>query len=157
MGYEVDYFHARLEWVEGDSGTTLDYGAYSRTHHVKCPEKTEIVMSAAPQYKGSPILHNPEELFTASIASCQMLTYLALAAFTKIRVLAYTDDAEGILKVDNRKKRWITRVILRPKILISEESDPEKALSLVDRAHKQCFVASSVNTEIINEPEILTP
>lgn len=155
MGYDVDYFHARLEWLESDEGSTLDYGAYSRTHHLKCPEKKEIVMSAAPQYKGNSTLHNPEELFTASIASCQMLTYLALAAFSEIRILAYTDDAEGILKVDNRKKRWITRVILRPKILITKESDREKALSLVERAHKQCFIASSVNTEIINEPKIL--
>ncbi|VAX30021.1 hypothetical protein MNBD_NITROSPIRAE01-2109 [hydrothermal vent metagenome] len=155
MGYEVDYFHARIEWLESDEGTTLDYGAYSRSHRMKCPEKTEIVMSAAPQYKGDASFHNPEELFTASIASCQMLTYLALAAFSQVEVLAYTDDAEGILKVDSRKKRWLTQVILRPKILITKESDREKALSLVERAHKQCFIASSVNTEIINKPEIL--
>lgn len=155
MGYEVDYFHTRLEWIEGDDGTTLDYGAYSRSHTMKCPEKPAMTLSAAPQYKGDAALHNPEELFTAAIASCQMLTYLALAAFNKIRILAYTDDAEGILKEDNRKKRWITRVILRPKILITKESDREKAVELVIQAHNQCFIANSVKTEVISEPEII--
>ncbi len=155
MGYEVDYFHARLEWIEGDEGTTLDYGTYGRNHLVKCPEKPAMTMSAAPQYKGDPTRHNPEELFTASIASCQMLTYLALAAFAKIRVLAYTDDAEGILKVDEHKIRWVTRVVLRPKILITKEEDRNKALALVEKAHKQCFIANSVKTEIVNEPEII--
>lgn len=155
MGYEVDYFHTRLEWIEGDTGTTLDYGNYSRAHTMKCPEKPAMILSAAPQYKGDAALHNPEELFTAAIASCQMLTYLALAAFSKIRILAYTDDAEGILKADNRKKRWITRIILRPKILITKESDREKALELVAQAHNQCFIANSVKTEIISEPKII--
>ncbi len=155
MGYEVDYFHARLEWLEGAQGTTLDYGAYGRSHLLKCPEKTVISMSAAPQYKGDPALHNPEDLFTASIASCQMLTYLALAAFAKIRILAYADDAEGILKADDRRVRWVTQVVLRPKILITKETDREKALALVEKAHKQCFIAQSVKTEVINEPEII--
>ncbi len=155
MGYEVDYFHARLEWVEGDEGSSLDYDSYGRTHTIKCPEKPAIKISAAPQYKGDPALHNPEELFTASIASCQMLTYLALAAFAKIRILAYTDDAEGILKADDKKVRWITQVVLRPKILIEKESDREKALSLIKKAHQQCFIASSVKTEIINKAEII--
>lgn len=155
MGYEVDYFHARLEWVEGNNGSTLNYDSYGRTHTVKCPEKAVISMSAAPQYKGDPQFHNPEELFTASIASCQMLTYLALASFAKIRVLAYTDDAEGILKADDNKVRWVTQVVLRPKILIEKESDREKALALIEKAHRQCFIASSVKTEITNEPEII--
>lgn len=155
MGYEVDYFHARIEWLEGNEGTTLDYGAYGRAHRLKCPEKADVQMSAAPQYKGDSTFHNPEELFTASIASCQMLTYLALAAFAKIRVLAYTDDAEGILKADARKIRRVTQVVLRPKILIAKQADSENALALVERAHKQCFIANSVTTEIVNEPEII--
>ncbi len=154
MGYEVDYFHARLEWVEGDKGTTCDYEAYDRTHQVKCPEKETMTLSAAPQYRGDETLHNPEELYTSAVSSCQMLTYLALAAFAGIRVLAYTDDAEGILKKDG-SKRWLTQIILRPKILISKQQDSEKALALVQKAHEQCFIASSVKTEIVNQPEVI--
>ncbi len=154
MGYEVDYFHARLEWLEGEKGTTCDYQSYDRTHQVKCPEKEAMTLSAAPQYLGAINLHNPEELYTTSISSCQMLTYLALAAFAGIRILAYTDDAEGILKKDG-SKRWLTQIILRPKILISKQEDNEKALALVQKAHEQCFIANSVKTDIVNQPEVI--
>lgn len=156
MGAKKDehYFHVRLEWTEGTSGSTLDYQAYSRSHEIKCPGKPSVSMSAAPQYLGDPARMNPEELMTMAISSCQMLTYLALAAAAGIRVLAYTDEAEGIM--ENREgKMWMTHVRLRPKILVPQGTDQEKALSLVEKAHSQCFIANSVKSEIVNQPEIV--
>ncbi|HIE65591.1 MAG: OsmC family protein [Nitrospira sp.] len=148
------FFHTRLEWAEGEGRTTLDYESYPRSHRVLCPEKPLIEMSAAPQYQGDPNRLNPEELFTASIASCQMLTYLALASFAGIRVLSYTDEAEGVLAKKERKMQMV-RVLLRPRIVVVEGTDKEKALALVQKAHTQCFIANSITTEAIIQPNIV--
>ncbi|MFQ5779886.1 MAG: OsmC family protein [Nitrospiria bacterium] len=151
---EEHFFHTRLEWTEGEGGTTLDYEAYRRSHRAKCPEKPPIEMSAAPQYLGDPDRLNPEELFTASLASCQMLTYLALAAFAGIRILSYTDEAEGVLAKKERKMQMV-RILLRPKIVVAEGTDREKALALVQKAHAQCFIANSVTTEAVIQPNVV--
>lgn len=148
------FFHTRLEWSEVEGQSTLDYESYPRSHQVYCPKKPPIEMSAAPQYQGDPNRLNPEELFTASIASCQMLTYLALASFAGIRVLSYTDEAEGVLAKKERKMQMV-RILLRPKIVVAEGTDKEKALALVQKAHAQCFIANSITTEAIIQPNIL--
>jgi organic hydroperoxide reductase OsmC/OhrA len=148
------FFHTRLEWAEGEGQTTLDYERYPRSHRVHCPEKPPIEMSAAPQYQGDPDRLNPEELFTASIASCQMLTYLALASFSGIRVLSYTDEAEGILAKKERKMQMV-RLLLRPRIVVASGTNKEKALELVQKAHAQCFIANSVTTEVILQPSVV--
>jgi len=148
------FFHTRLEWAEEAGRSTLDYERYPRSHRVHCPEKPPIEMSAAPQYQGDSNRLNPEELFTASIASCQMLTYLALASFAGIRVLSYTDEAEGILAKKERKMQMV-RVILRPRIVVVEGTDKEKALALVQKAHAQCFIANSITTEAIIQPNVV--
>ncbi len=148
------YFHARLEWTEGEKGSTLDYQAYSRSHQVTCPGKISLAMSSAPQYLGDPQRLNPEELMTMAVSSCQMLTYLALASGAGIRVLAYTDEAEGVLEKKDRKMQ-MTRMRLRPKILVPAGTDGEKALALVEKAHAQCFIANSIKADIVNQAEIV--
>lgn len=148
------FFHARLEWVEGEEGTTLDYEAYRRTHIVKFPGKPSIALSAAPHYHGDPEQVHAEELLTASLASSQMLTYLALATRAGIRILAYTDEAEGVVSEEN-KVVSMRRIYLRPKILVVAGADREKGLALVQKAHAQCFIANSIHAEVIIQPEII--
>lgn len=153
--YEPEiFFHTRLEWLEEEGRSTLDYENYPRSHKVSCPKKPPIEMSAAPQYQGDSNRLNPEELFTTSIASCQMLTYLALASFAGIRVLSYTDEAEGVLAKQERKMQMV-RVILRPRIVVAGGTDREKALALVQKAHAQCFIANSITAEAIIQPNVI--
>ncbi len=154
MEDKVDFFHIRLEWMEGNEGTTRDYETYRRSHQIKCPGKPAITLSAAPQYMGSADHHTAEELLTAAISSGQMLTYLALASQSGIRILAYTDDAEGLLEADGRR-RWLRRILLRPKILLEKESDHDKALELVEKAHLQSFIGNSVRADITYQPEVI--
>jgi organic hydroperoxide reductase OsmC/OhrA len=90
---------------------------------------------------------NPEELFVASLASCQLLTYLALAARAGVQVLAYEDDARATLAITDKKMR-ITEVALRPRIRLAPGSDAEKARALVAAAHDGCFIANSVRCTV---------
>lgn len=146
-------YRCTVEWTGAASGPTIDPRTFSRDTRVAFADHAAIDLSAAPEFQGNPDRTNPEELFVASLAGCQMLTYLYLAARNGVRVLAYTDDAQGELALRDGRLR-ITHVTLRPHITISPESNLQTAQALIDRAHDDCFIASSVTTAITIEPEI---
>jgi organic hydroperoxide reductase OsmC/OhrA len=48
---------------------------------------------AAPTYLGNPAHVDPEEAFVASLSSCHMLTFLAIACKQKFVLDSYEDEA----------------------------------------------------------------
>jgi organic hydroperoxide reductase OsmC/OhrA len=139
-------FRAHLVWSKRPNGAD--------THRVEFENRPALEVSAAPQYKGDPAKLNPEELFLASLVSCQMLTYLALATRAGVPVSAYEDRAEATLTMAERRMR-ITEVVLHPHITIAAGADENKARALVDAAHEGCFIANSVACAVRAEPEIV--
>jgi len=140
-------FSARLVWKKGGEGGNTN------NHRVEFENRLPLEVSAAPQYRGDPTKLNPEELFLASLASCQMLTYVALAARAGIDVISYEDRPEATLAMADRRMR-VTEVLLRPMITIGAGSDEAKARALVESAHQGCFIANSVACAVRAEAEI---
>jgi organic hydroperoxide reductase OsmC/OhrA len=139
-------FHTHLVWVKPPDGA----GA----HRLEFENRPSLEVDAAPQYNGDPAKLNPEELFLASLVSCQMLTYLVLASRAGVGVSAYEDRAEATLTMADRRMR-ITEVVLHPRITIAAQADENKARALVDAAHEGCFIANSVACAVRAEPEIV--
>jgi organic hydroperoxide reductase OsmC/OhrA len=144
--------HARLEWTR--NGAPFTYAEYPRNHAWRFEGGSTVAASAAPAFKGDPALVDPEEAFVASIASCHMLTFLALACKAKFTVESYVDDAVGTLAKDDRGRQAITKVVLSPQIEFGADGAPdaETLADLHHRAHEMCFIANSVTTEIVVEP-----
>ncbi|HET7218460.1 MAG TPA: OsmC family protein [Vicinamibacterales bacterium] len=138
----ADVFHSHLEWSGVRKGPTRDPLTFSRDLDLSF-DGTTVPMSSAPTFRGDPTRVNPEELFVGAVSSCQALTFLFLCARKGIAVTGYTDDAEGTLEVDNGKMR-MTHVTLRPRIRLESRAHESAARELVERAHAQCFIASSV-------------
>lgn len=138
---------ARVHWNRQDRNFTLK--EYSREHLWTFEGGSELRASAAPKYLGDPALVDPEEAFVASLSSCHMLTFLALAARDGFVVDDYDDQAVGFMARNAEKRVAITRVVLRPKITWGgEPPDQDKLGQLHENAHKHCFVANSVTTKI---------
>jgi organic hydroperoxide reductase OsmC/OhrA len=97
---------------------------------------------------------DPEEAFVASIASCHMLWFLAIAAKRGYRIDTYADDAEGILEKDADSRMSMTRVVLRPRIAFGDDRQPPSAevAAMHEEAHRKCYIANSVKTLIAIEP-----
>lgn len=148
-----DTFQTQLTWLPEDKNFT--YNEYSRQYSIKSAGKPAITGTAAPEYKGSLEHYNPEDLLVASLSGCHMLSYLAFAANSKITVLSYEDNAEGFLHKEGNTIKF-KQVILKPKVIISADSDKERALTLHDKAHHVCFIANSVNFPVEIVPEIIT-
>jgi organic hydroperoxide reductase OsmC/OhrA len=142
---------ATISWSRGAREFT--YEAYSRDHTWRFDGGIEVAGSAAPSYKGSPACVDPEEAFVAAIASCHMLTFLAVAARRRFVVESYEDDAVGLMEKNDAGKLAVTRVALRPRIAFGGSPLPSPAdlEQLHHLAHENCFIANSVKTEIVIE------
>lgn len=140
---------ATLTWKRGEDD--FGYKNYSRNHDWSFGPESSIVASAAAQYLGDDTKVDPEQAFVASLASCHMLTFLAIASMKKIGIESYTDEAIGHLEKNAAGNMAITRVELRPEIEFSEGSQPDRETleKLHKLAHQQCFLANSVNCEIV--------
>jgi organic hydroperoxide reductase OsmC/OhrA len=142
-----------LTWKRGD--TPFEYPKYPRDHTWKFEGGHEMQASAAPAYLGNPKLVDPEEAFVASLSSCHMLTFLAIACKKKFVLDDYVDDAVGFMEKNAEGKLAITRVVLRQKTKFSGEKQPtaEELKEMNHGAHEQCFIASSVKTQVTIEPQ----
>jgi organic hydroperoxide reductase OsmC/OhrA len=139
---------ARIAWQRGER--EFSYDAYSRDHTWRFDGGIEVAATAAPAYLGNPERVDPEEAFVAAVASCHMLTFLAVAARKRLVVDGYEDDAVGHLEKNAEGKLAITKVELRPVIRFGGAKAPtqEEIQRLHHQAHEHCFIANSVRTEI---------
>ena len=142
-----------LTWQRGDK--PFDYQKYSRDHTWKFPGGHEMQASAAPAYLGNPNLVDPEEAFVASLSSCHMLTFLAIACKKKFVLDEYVDEAVGVMEKNAEGRLAITRVTLRQRLKFSGEKQPtpQEIEEMNHGAHEQCFIANSVKTEVKVEPQ----
>ncbi len=146
----------RYEAAAAWSGSTAEgYEFYSRAHDVTCaPAETPLAMSGDPAFRGDPRRINPEQLLLAAASSCQLLSFLAVAARARVDVVSYTDDAEAVMPEDDRPVR-LTAITLRPVITVRGDPPDERLLHLVEVAHRECYVANSVSTHITIEPRFV--
>jgi organic hydroperoxide reductase OsmC/OhrA len=151
---EPHRFACHVTWTGAAFGPTATYADYSRDLRADFDGKPSLGISAAPVFRGDATRQNPEDLLVAALSTCHALSYLALCARAGILVVAYEDDAAGTMTLVDRVMRF-TEVVLRPKVTIAAGGDVEKARALHERAHAECFIASSVNFPVRNEPTVV--
>ena len=111
--------------------------------------------SSDPAFRGDAQRYNPEELLVASLSSCHMLWYLHLCAVNGVVVIGYEDAASGTMQETDSGSGSFAKVELKPRVTIASSSDPVKAEALHEEAHKNCFVANSVNFPVQITPCIM--
>jgi organic hydroperoxide reductase OsmC/OhrA len=139
---------ASIKWARNDAD--FGYKSYSRDHVWRFDNGVEVPASAAPAYLGNPQRVDPEAGFVAALSSCHMLTFLALASNKNFTVDSYEDNAVGRLEKNASGKLALTLVELHPAIVFGGVKQPTQADLdwLHDKAHRECFIANSVTTEI---------
>lgn len=143
--------------------TGAGYDACDRAHEAGAPPaEAATTLSSDPAFGGDPRLLNPEQLLVLAASSCQLLSFLAVAARARVDVVAYEDHAEGEMPDEPRPVR-LTRIVLRPRITLAASDAAAAALPpraklerLVVVAHRECFVANSLTTAIEIHPTFIT-
>lgn len=138
-------YNTDLVWTGNTGDGTKTYKGYSRAHEISIEGKPKIVGSSDPHFNGDASRYNPEELLVAALSACHMLYYLHLCADAKVVVVDYQDSAKGVMIETANGSGHFTEVTLKPRVLITKESNAESAKELHHRAHKLCFIANSVN------------
>ena len=152
----MGHYTADITWERGEQDFTR--GRYSRRHQLRFDGGAELPGSSSPHVVPLPWSDasavDPEEMFVASIASCHMLWFLSIAAKHRYCVDSYRDHAEGGMGKNAAGKLVVARVTLHPEVKFSGARLPDANVlnALHHEAHEECFIANSVNTEIVCEP-----
>lgn len=119
------------------------------------PALQELELSADAAFLGDPALLNPEQLLLAAASSCQLLSFLAVAAREGVTVLGYEDDAEAHLDTSRSPARmdgiklWVT-------IQVAPTTDLEWVNQLAHTAHEQCYIANTLAVPVELDVTVLT-
>jgi len=151
-GENAHHFRATVRWRH----TSGDFvrNTYDRAH--EWAFDCGIVVQASPLFMIVPAPYSredaidPEEAFVAAIASCHMLTFLGIAAKRRVAISSYEDDAVGDMTANAEGRLWVSRVTLAPRIAFpGDRPFDEEIARLHHLAHRACFIANSVRTEIV--------
>ena len=137
-----------LTWKIGEGEMTP--GNYSNKHEIAFTPNTKIIGDSAPDWQGSELNTNPEQALAASLSSCHMMTFLALAAKMKWPLISYRDNATATLGKNSKGQMSVVKLELSPKVEFSGKFkiDDSEMKKVQDRAHRYCFIANSLSEEV---------
>ena len=141
--------HATIDWQRSAHATEAD--TFSRRHQATVNGGQTIDMSAAAESKGDADAADPEQLLLTSLASCHMLTFLAIADLKGYHVERYHDTPVAYLEKNIDGRMAVTRIELSPQIRFGGDAPPpddEMLERLHDSAHRSCFIANSITTRV---------
>src|SRR5262245_46273450 len=152
-------YKATIMWRRGRDEAFTDI-KYSRAHQWSFDGGVTVPASSSPLSVRLPYSRadavDPEEALVAALSSCQMLTFLYLAAKQGFVVDSYVDEAVGEMAKNDRGKLYLAKATLRPHIRFAGAKQPSAAelADLHHHAHEECYIANSVLTEVVVEPAI---
>jgi peroxiredoxin-like protein len=135
-------YNTEVEWT-GD-----------RHGELRAPTLPDLEIDAPPEFKGHEGVWTPEHLFVASVNSCFMTTFLAIAENSKLEFVKFNAQAEGTLEKVEGQGLMITHITLRPKVIIKHSRDAERAFRIFQMAEKHCLISNSIRSETKLEPQV---
>jgi organic hydroperoxide reductase OsmC/OhrA len=154
MGDRKHQYSTHLVWTGGKDSTS-SFRNHVRAYEISAPGKPVIAGSSDAVFRGDAGRWNPEDLLVASLSACHKLWYMGLCAAAGIVVLAYEDMADGtMVEEEAGGGGQFIKVTLRPRVTLAPGSDKQKAEALHHTAHKNCFIARSVNFLVVHEPVV---
>ncbi|WP_264563471.1 OsmC family protein [Flavobacterium sp. N3904] len=140
---EAHYYNVDLNWTSDRKGK------------ISSPELQQTIEVATPPEfpKGIEGIWSPEHLLTAAVNSCFMTTFLAIAENSKLEFISFNCKSKGKLEqIDG--KFLITEVILEPTLIITKESDKDRAERVLQKSEAACLVSNSIKSKITLIPVI---
>jgi organic hydroperoxide reductase OsmC/OhrA len=149
LSYLSPTFDLRLAW-DGDTGAPT----YTRDLTASAEGKVSLPMSSAAAYGGDDLRWNPEDTFGTALATCHTLTFLSLASKFRLSV-KHVDVAVTVTLDTVERVTKITKIQLRPTITVAPGTSADKVAEAWEKAHKYCFVANSITSEVeLPRPEL---
>lgn len=144
---DAHYYNVDVNWNHDRKGMMCSPELSSGLSGNGC-----IEVATPPEFpKGVPGIWSPEHLFTASVASCIMTTFLAIAENSKLEFSQFNSKAIG--KLEKVEKGYeMTEVSVEVQVTLLHEKDRERALRVLDKTEKNCLITNSIKTKVILNP-----
>ena len=115
---------------------------------------SSIEVATPPEFPGGVSgIWSPEHLLVASVVSCFMTTFLAIAENSKLNFKAFSCGSKG--KLTKLESRFImTEVELSPHLQLLTESDKEKAERIINKSETACLISNSIKSNVSLKPHI---
>jgi peroxiredoxin-like protein len=136
-------YDVTINWKEGRVGMM----------HSEVLEQ-EIEVATPPEFPGGVEgVWSPEHLFVASVGSCLMTSFAAVADYSKFEYESLRVKTYGTMsKVDG--KFVMSKITLKPVLTIPDDNSEKKAYRLLEKAEQICLISRSIKSEIVFEPEV---
>jgi len=138
---KVYTYRTSVKWTEQRKGVISSAG------------KPDIQVATPPEFKGHDGIWSPEDLFVASVNTCVMMTFLAMAERAGLAFTSYESVAEGRLELVDGKLQF-TAITLKPTITLAASADAAKAKELIEKAEANCLISNSMKATVSLEPTI---
>lgn len=144
------YYNIDIKWSRDRKGLMC-----SSEITTPLSERGCIEVATPPEFpKGIPGIWSPEHLFTASVVSCFMTTFLAIADNSNLAFTGFTCRAAG--KLEEADGRMImSSVALYPEVTVTEASSREKAVRVMERAEKSCLISHSIKSTVTMDAAVI--
>ena len=137
------YYENGIEWTGEKKG------------RLSVPGLPSLQVATPPEFDGHEGFWSPEHYFVAAVNSCVMTTFLAIAHGSKLQFESYAAQATGKLEKPEGEGYRITEIIIRPKLVISQSKDLERAGRILQKAEMHCLISNSIKAVVRLEPQIL--
>jgi organic hydroperoxide reductase OsmC/OhrA len=147
-------YRLQATWTGNRGAGTTGYRDYDRSTTIKIDGKPALHSSADKPFRGDPSKWNPEDMLLAALSQCHLLSYLHACVEAGVVVVAYRDEASGLMIEDGHGGARFTEVTLRPHVTVADASMTDAATAAHAQAHAWCFIANSVNFPVLHKPHI---
>jgi organic hydroperoxide reductase OsmC/OhrA len=98
---------------------------------------------------------SPEHLLLAASEICLANYVVLIADRSKLEVRAYRSSARGELEREPKAGYRFKRIVISPELTVADGAE-KLAERVLDKAHRACLVARSLNCPVDIDPQILT-
>ena len=145
---DTHYYNVNINWSEERKGIMC-------SPELNRDANMCIEVATPPEFpKGISGIWSPEHLFTASVSSCLMTTFLAIAENSKLEFSSFNCKSKGKLE-QVEGKYLITEVLLEPLVIIKNEKDRDRAERVLQKAEAACLISNSIKSKVTMVPKII--
>lgn len=111
---------------------------------------TSQTLGVPPEFQGTGVGTNPEELLTAAIASCYSITFGIIAENRKLPVQSIDTKATGHVAQTGANFVY-TDIVIEPTIRLTPDATDDQVKAAEDMAHKAdlyCIITNAVRDKV---------
>lgn len=144
---ESHYYNVDINWENSRKGIMCS--PELNTKNGVC-----IEVATPPEFaKGIEGIWSPEHLYVAAVSGCLMTTFLAIAENSTLEFKSFSCQAKGKLEMVEGKL-MMTEILLKPIVVIQNETYTNKAMRILKKAEDSCLIARSIKSKVTMEIDI---